>query len=173
MDDLRFPIGTFEAKASYSREEINAGIDAIETTPGRLGEAVSDLTEAQLDTIYRPGGWTVRQVVHHLPDSHVNSYVRFKLALTEEVPTIRPYHEDRWATLADSKAPIQLSLSLLEALHQRWVVLLRCLSDEDLARRFRHPEIGELEVTTNIALYAWHGNHHIAHITALRQRSGW
>jgi hypothetical protein len=125
-------------------------------------------------TPYRPGGWTVRQVVHHLPDSHLNSYVRFKLALTEEGPTIKPYYEDRWAELEDARhAPLNISLTLLESLHRRWVMLLRSLAEKDFARTFLHPELGVMSLEKNLSLYAWHGRHHVAHIMSLRERSGW
>ena len=132
------------------------------------------LSAQQLDTPYRDGGWTVRQVVHHVPDSHLNSYIRFKLALTEEEPTIRPYMEDRWAELPEAKtAPIELSLSLLEDLHKRWILMLRAIQPAEWKRTFRHPEIGPMTLEKNLALYAWHGRHHVAHVTALRERMGW
>lgn len=137
--------------------------------PARLRAAVSGLSEPQLDTPYRPGGWTVRQVVHHLPDSHINSYVRFKLALTEDTPTIKPYDEALWAKLPDAVAtPIETSLRLMEGLHGRWVGLLESMSDTDFSRAFRHPEIGMVRLDQNLALYAWHGKHHVAHINSLR-----
>jgi uncharacterized damage-inducible protein DinB len=136
--------------------------------------AVAGLSDEQLNTPYRPAGWTVRQVVHHVPESHMNSYVRFKLALTEEEPTIKPYFEDRWAQLDDAnQAPVGLSLDLLDALHGRWVWFLRSLKDADFQRTFRHPELGTVSLDRNIALYAWHGRHHVAHITSLRERMGW
>jgi hypothetical protein len=134
---------------------------------------VKGLSAQQLDTPYREGGWTVRQVVHHVPDSHLNSYIRFKLALTEEDPTIRPYMEDRWAELPEAKtAPIELSLSLLEDLHKRWMLMLRAIQPAEWKRTFRHPEIGPMTLEKNLALYAWHGRHHVAHVTALRERMG-
>ena len=145
----------------------------VKMPPAKLKAAVGGLNDRQLDTPYRPGGWTVRQVVHHLPDSHLNSFVRFKLALTEEEPTIKPYDEARWAELADSKAPIELSLPLLENLHERWVLLLNSLTPADWQRKFRHPERGPMTLTDNLQIYAWHGRHHVAHITALRERNGW
>ncbi|HKG22797.1 MAG TPA: putative metal-dependent hydrolase, partial [Blastocatellia bacterium] len=145
-----------------------------EETPARLREAVEWLSPEQLETPYRPGGWTVRQVVHHVPDSHLNSYVRFKLALTEDHPTIRPYREDRWAELEDARsAPLDVSLALLDSLHGRWVLLLRSLKPEDFARTFEHPELGEVSLEKNVALYAWHGRHHVAQITSLIERMGW
>ncbi len=173
--DYRYPIGRFEFKdESLSAEKRNELIIQIEETPSRLREAVRGLTDEQLDTPYRPGGWTVRQVVHHVPDSHLNSYVRFKLALTEDEPTIKPYDEAAWADLNDSRStPIDVSLGLLESLHSRWVVLLRSLGDGDLERRFLHPELGAVSLGKNLGLYAWHGRHHVAHITTLRDRMGW
>lgn len=174
MTDLRFPIGKFHFDGPLSESQKEASLDAIAHTPANLRAAVNGLSDAQLDTPYRPGGWTVRQVVHHVPDSHLNSYVRFKLALTEDEPTIKPYAEDRWAELADTKAtPIGVSLTLLESLHDRWVRLLRSIGPEDWKRTFRHPEMGAMTLEKTLALYAWHGRHHVAHITALRERSGW
>ncbi|MGB0036842.1 MAG: bacillithiol transferase BstA [Candidatus Acidiferrales bacterium] len=172
--DLRFPIGKFEHVDSLSESQRRECIDAIAETPARLSASVAGLKPEQLDTPYRPGGWTVRQVVHHVPDSHLNSYVRFKLALTESEPTIKPYDEKQWAELADAKsAPIEPSLALLESLHKRWVLLLRSLAPADWAKRFRHPERGMMTLDQNLALYSWHGKHHVAHITALRERNGW
>ena len=174
MSDLRYPLGRFNFENEPTDEERRQFIAQIAETPSRLREAVRGLTGEQLDTEYRPGGWTVRQVVHHLPDSHLNSYVRFKLALTEDEPTIRPYDEDRWARLEDTRLTSpETSLDLLEALHERWVVLLRSLSTEDFQRAFRHPDLGKVSLNKNVGLYAWHGRHHIAHITALRERMGW
>jgi hypothetical protein len=135
--------------------------------------AVAGLTEGQLDTPYRPEGWTVRQLVHHVPDSHLNSYVRFKLALTEDAPVVKPYDEALWAKLADVTAPVETSLMLLESLHQRWVRVLESMSEGDFARGFRHPELGPVRLEQTLAMYAWHGKHHVAHITALRDRMGW
>jgi len=172
--DLRYPIGRFKFEESITEEQRRRFIDQIEGTPAELRSVVQGLSPEQLDTPYRPGGWTVRQVVHHLPDSHLNSYTRFKLALTEDEPTIKPYHEDRWAELEDSRnAPIEMSLMLLEALHRRWVLLLRSLSPPEFARTFKHPELGVVRLDKNISLYAWHGRHHVAHITSLRERMGW
>jgi uncharacterized damage-inducible protein DinB len=136
--------------------------------------AVQGLSDEQLNTPYRPEGWTVRQVVHHVPESHLNSYIRFKLAITEDEPTIKPYFEDRWAKLDDANtAPVELSLNLLDALHERWVWFLRSLKEGDFQRTFRHPEMGTVSLDKNIALYAWHGRHHVAHVTSLRERMGW
>ncbi len=171
--DLRYPIGKFDFSARVAPEDRAALIDQIEAAPANLRAAVRGLTEEQLDTPYRPGGWTLRQVVHHVPDSHMNSFIRLRLALTEDEPTIKPYDEAKWAELIDARMPIDVSLDLLENLHRRWVVLLRNLSDADFARTFRHPEVGLVRLDTNTALYAWHGRHHTAHITGLRQRNGW
>lgn len=149
-------------------------IATIAELPSRVAAAVFDLNDSQLDTPYRPGGWTVRQTVHHFADSHSNSLSRFKLALTEdETPTIKPYYEDRWAELGDSKLPIDVSMKIIEGLHARWVALLESMSDDDFARRFIHPETGEWTLDGALALYAWHSRHHTAHITRLREREGW
>jgi uncharacterized damage-inducible protein DinB len=174
MDDLRYPIGKFSYDGHLSEDQKRAFLDDIAQTPKYLRAAVQGLSEAQLDTPYRQGGWTVRQVVHHVPDSHLNSYVRFKLALTEDEPTIKPYAEDRWAQLADTQAtPVEVSLTLLESLHDRWVRLLRSLTQDEWNRTFRHPEAGAMNLEKTLALYAWHGRHHVAHVTALRKREGW
>ena len=172
--DLRYPIGEFKFEAPLADDERQALIGKIEETPARMRAAVAGLNDEQLDTPYRPEGWTVRQVVHHVPESHLNSYIRFKLAITEDEPTIKPYFEDRWAQLDDARqAPIALSLDLLDALHGRWIWFLRSLEREDFQRTFRHPELGIVNLDKNIALYAWHGQHHVAHITSLRERNGW
>jgi hypothetical protein len=172
--DLRYPVGPFEFEGTLSPEQRQVLIDQIAATPEKMRAAVAGLAEEQLDTPYRPGGWTVRQVVHHVPDSHINSYVRFKLALTEEHPTIRAYDENLWANTDDARtAPVEISLELLEALHRRWVLFLRSFDDKDFARTFHHPELGTVSVDKNVALYAWHGRHHVAHITSLRERNGW
>ncbi|HEY3975094.1 MAG TPA: putative metal-dependent hydrolase [Candidatus Sulfotelmatobacter sp.] len=174
MNDLRYPVGKFHFNAGLTEEQKQSALDDIARTPANLRAAIQGLTESQLDKPYRPDGWTVRQVVHHVPDSHLNAYVRFKLALTEDEPTIKPYAEDRWAELADTKAtPVGVSLSLLESLHDRWIRLLRSLSPNDWQRTFRHPELGAMTLEKTLALYAWHGRHHVAHITSLRERSGW
>lgn len=172
--DLRYPIGPFKFEGKISAEERRRFIDEIEQVPAKLRAAVHGLSAGQLDTPYRSGGWTVRQVVHHLPDSHLNAYTRFKLALTEQEPVIKPYEQDRWAELSDARtAPVELSLALLESLHRRWALLLRSLTAADFARTFKHPELGVVSLDKNLALYAWHGKHHVAHITALRERMGW
>jgi hypothetical protein len=172
--DLRYPVGRFSMPASLSLSEIDNGICELDSLPGKLRAAVDGLTDAQMDTPYRPDGWTVRQVLHHVPDSHLNAYVRFKLALTEDTPLIKPYEESRWAELPDSRVtPIDVSLTLLESLHTRWVMLLRALNDAQWARPYRHPEIGVVRLDQGLALYAWHSRHHTAHITGLRERMGW
>jgi uncharacterized damage-inducible protein DinB len=174
MMDLRYPIGPFQYDGPLADGPRPHVIDHIEAAPSKLRAAVKGLSPQQLDTPYRPGGWTVRQVVHHLPDSHLNGYLRFRLALTEDEPTIKPYHEERWAALHDARqAPIDSSLALLEALHQRWVLLLRALTAPDWARTFIHPESGAVSLDMHVNIYAWHGRHHVAHITALRERMGW
>ena len=174
MSDLRYPIGPFKRSGAPTDEEVQQAINHIAEAPAYLRRAVQSLTNEQLNTPYRPGGWTVRQVVHHVPDSHLNSYCRFKLALTEDEPTIKAYHEDRWAELEDSRVtPVEVSLDILEALHTRWVTLLRSMAPSEFERTFRHPELGAVTLAQNACLYSWHGRHHAAHITALRERMGW
>lgn len=174
MPDLRFPIGKFGYAGSMDDMEKRKYIEEIAQTPAKIRDAVSSLSDSQLDTPYRPDGWTVRQVIHHVPDSHLNAYVRFKLALTEDEPTIKPYEEARWAELADTKAtPVEVSLTLLDSLHDRWVRLLRSLTPEQWKRSFRHPELGPMTLEKTLALYAWHGKHHVAHIAELRKRMSW
>jgi len=172
--DLSYPIGRFDWKITVTPEARPRLIDEIAVAPTLLRQAIDGFDDRQLDTPYRPGGWTVRQVVHHLPDSHMNSYVRFRLALTEDDPTIKAYDEAKWAELYDARTlPTAHSLALLENLHARWVGLLRNMGDADFSRGFRHPEIGLVRLDTNLALYAWHGRHHTAQIAGLRQRMGW
>jgi len=171
--DLRYPIGRFVPLGSSTAASRLIHIQTLRLLPEHLLAAVSGLTEAQLDTAYRSDGWTVRQVVHHVADSHANSYVRFKLALTEDWPTIKPYDEAAWARLADSRLPVEVSLTWIEALHERWVVLLESMSEEDFQKGFVHPERGRQELETTLALYDWHSRHHLAHITGLRGRMGW
>jgi hypothetical protein len=174
MDDLRYPIGKFAPPAEFTEAVRAEAISEIERAPASLRAAVDGLAEAQLDTPYRPGGWTVRQVVHHVADSHLNAYVRFRLAVTEEEPTIKPYMQERWAELPESRtAPVGISLDLLDALHRRWVLMLRAMTAEDWTRRFLHPEQGIVRLDRTLAMYAWHGRHHAAHVTSLRQRMGW
>src|SRR5947209_12733385 len=168
MTDPRFPIGKFHFDSPPSEDQRKTLINEIEQAPSALRAAVQGLSPQQLDTPYRDGGWTVRQVTHHVPESHMNAYIRFKLALTEDEPTIKPYMEDRWARLKDVQStPIETSLTLLDSLHDRWVRLLRSLGPEDWKRTFRHPELGVVALEKNAALYAWHGKHHVAHITEL------
>ena len=171
--DLKYPIGRFRRVTSLTDAERQEAIESIAAAPARLRDAVQGLTEEQLDTPYRPGGWTVRQVVHHVPDSHLNAYIRFKWTLTEDNPTIKTYRQDLWAELADSRGPVEVSLTILEALHDRWVRLLRSLTPEDFARTFNHPENGPMTLDGLLVLYDWHGRHHAAHVTGLRERMNW
>lgn len=173
--DLRFPIGRFAMPVAAPDEATRQQrIADVAGAPAALRRAVQGLSDAQLDTPYRPEGWTVRQLVHHLPDSHMNAYVRFKLALTEDEPAIKTYEEARWAELGDARTgPIDMSLALLEALHVRWVTMLRSLTPDDMSRVFRHPQWGAISLDRTLALYAWHGAHHVAHVTALRSRMAW
>jgi DinB family protein len=174
MKDPRYPIGKFSYEGSVTAEQRATFLHQIAEAPSDLRAAVKGLSEVQLDTPYRDQGWTVRQVVHHVPDSHMNAFVRFKLALTEDEPTIKPYAEDRWALLGDVKAtPIEVSLTLLDSLHDRWMRLLRSITPDEWKRTFRHPEVGVLRLDKTLALYAWHGQHHVAHITELRKRMSW
>ena len=174
LERLRYPIGKFDVSQPLSADQIEQFILSIARLPARLQETVEDMTPDQLDTPYREGGWTVRQVIHHLPDSHLNGYTRQKLALTEDVPTIRTYNEGEWAELPDSlQGAPEVSIALLAALHQRWVLLLKGLQPEQLERKFVHPENGEQSIREHIGLYAWHGEHHLAHITELKSRMGW
>ena len=169
--DLRYPIGRFRPGASAADHA--ALIDAIAEMPAAMRAAVAGLSPAQLDTPYREGGWTVRQLAHHVADSHMNAYIRFKLALTEDVPTVKPYDESRWAQLPDAREEIDPSLALIEALHVRWVSTLRAMSPSDFERTYMHPENGPTPLGTALGLYAWHGRHHVAHVTRLRERQGW
>jgi len=172
--DPRYPIGPFKFEGRPGEQQLRQFISEIEQAPSRLRAAVDGLSEQQLETPYRPGGWTVRQVAHHVPESHMNAYVRMKLALTEDNPTIKPYDEARWAETPEVvRTPIEVSLTMLDALHERWVTLLKALGPADLARPFNHPESGPWTVGKYVALYAWHGKHHVAHITSLRERMGW
>ncbi|MGH7503169.1 MAG: YfiT family bacillithiol transferase [Longimicrobiales bacterium] len=174
VEALRYPIGRFDPKAAVDRSDRRDILDTIAGAPARMREAVAGLSAAQLATPYRDGGWTVQQVVHHVPDSHLNAYIRFKWTLTEDVPLIKTYRQTEWAELADSRdTPIATSLDLLEALHVRWDRLLRAMSDADFARKLRHPEWGEIDLDVMTRLYAWHGRHHVAHIMGLRERRGW
>jgi uncharacterized damage-inducible protein DinB len=172
-EDLRFPVGKFE-KIEVTNELRKQFIQTISELPQKLRDAVNDLNEEQLETQYRPEGWTIKQVVHHIADSHSNSLIRFKLALTEDIPPIKPYMEDRWAELADAKhAPIDLSLSLIDGLHARWTLVLQNMSAEDFERKLFHPEHGEVDLNYMLSLYDWHCRHHLAHITKLKERNNW
>jgi hypothetical protein len=172
--DLQYPVGRYQAPTVISPGQRGSWIEQMAQLPPLLSKAVAGLEDSQLDTPYRPEGWTVRQVVHHLPDSHLNSYTRFRLALTEDSPVIKPYEEAAWAQLSDARtAALKPSLLLLEGLHARFVLLLRSLSDADFARTFRHPESGEKRLDWTLGLYAWHCLHHTAHINNLRKRQGW
>lgn len=174
LETLMYPIGRYQPDGQPLQEQVEQFILSIARLPEQLRLAVSKLTPEQLDTPYRPDGWTVRQVIHHLPDSHMNGYIRQKLALTEDIPTIRTYNEVEWAALADSMSGSpELSLALLEALHVRWVLLLKSLSPEQMDRKFKHPENGEQTIRQHIGVYAWHGEHHLAQIKALIKRKGW
>ena len=171
--DPRYPVGRYRIEHDVSPQQRREWIDEVARTPARFRAAVQGLTDEQLDTPYREGGWTVRQLAHHVPDSHLNAYVRFKLGLTEDNPTIKTYDEARWAELADAREPIEVSLTLLEAVHTRLDVVLRSLTDEQWARTIQHPEWGALRLDGLLGLYAWHGRHHTAHVTRLRERMGW
>lgn len=172
--DIRYPIGKFSPQSTLTASGRAACIEYIAEAPSKLRVAVSGLNESQLDTPYRDGGWTVRQIVHHLPDSHMNAYIRFKLAMTEQSPTIKPYEQQLWAELSEAKtAPVEISLTLFESLHQRWILFLRSLSASDFSRTFIHPESGPHDLDWLLQLYAWHGRHHTAQITEFRKRMKW
>ena len=174
MSDPRYPIGKFTYSNPPDEAQRILFINTIEKTPAALRAAIKGLSPQQIETPYRDGGWSVRQVTHHVPESHMNAFIRFKLALTEEAPTIKPYMEDRWANLPDVQStPLEVSLSLLDSLHNRWVHLLRSLTPQDWKRVFHHPELGTMPLEKNLALYSWHGRHHVAHITELRKKMGW
>jgi len=175
LDKLRFPIGKFHMPEIVSRELIDSYIADISVFPELLKKEVAGLSDGQLDTTYRPEGWSIRQIVHHCADSHMNSFIRFKLALTEDSPTIKPYYEERWAELPDSNLKsLEPSLNILGGLHERWVVLLKSMDDDDLTKVFVHPEHGRrIPLLENLGIYAFHGRHHLAHITELKKRKGW
>ena len=174
MADPRYPIGKFSYSGPPTAEERKKYLDDIEQTPARFHEALSSLSDQQLNTAYRDGGWTLRQLAHHLPDSHMNAYIRFKLALTEDEPTIKPYMENLWAELPEAKiAPIKVSLALLDSLHERWMLMLWQFGEADWKRTFRHPELGAMSLEKTVTLYSWHGRHHVAHVTSLREKMGW
>jgi hypothetical protein len=172
--DLRYPVGRYRPPETITEAQRREWIETLASAPAKFRMAVAGLRAEQLDTPYRPGGWTIRQVIHHVPDSHMNSYMRFRLALTEDEPTIKPYHENLWAELPDAKSsPIEPSLELLAALHDRWVTLLRAMTAEQFQRKFRHPEIGLINLEWTLGLYDWHCRHHLAHIENLKARMGW
>jgi uncharacterized damage-inducible protein DinB len=174
MADPRYPIGKFSYNGPPTAEDKKKYLDEIEQTPARFRSALAGLSDEQLNTPYRDGGWTLRQLAHHLPDSHMNAYVRFKLALTEDEPTIKPYMENLWAELPEAKsAGIEVSLALLDSLHRRWMLMLRQFGDAEWKRTFRHPELGAMSLEKTVALYAWHGKHHVAHVTSLKKEMGW
>lgn len=174
MEDLRYPIGRFTHQGPLTDDQRRACIRTIAEAPARLAAAVAGLDARQLDTPYREGGWTVRQTIHHVADSHINAYVRFKLAMTEEVPTIRPYEEKRWAETSEARtADVAVSLGILEKLHERWVAFLKSMAPADFARKLNHPESGPMDLDRLLALYSWHGRHHEGHIVSLRKRMGW
>lgn len=174
MEDLQYPVGRCPRPDAYTAEERRAAIESVAAAPAKLRAAVSGLSDAQLDTPYRPGGWTVRQVVHHVPDSHANAFIRLKLALTEDTPTIKPYDQEAWSKLEDARStPIETSLTLLDAIHDRWLRVLRAMSPSDFGRTLYHPENGPMNLDQLLAMYEWHGRHHTAHIANLRAREGW
>ena len=173
MSDPQYPVGKFTAEENLSEARRSELIGQIAEAPGKLREALKGLDAKQLSTPYRDGGWTVRQVAHHLADSHLNAYVRFKLAMTEDFPTIKPYDQKLWAETADTRGPVESSVELLDALHQRWVALLKSMSASDYQRKLNHPEMGKVVLEKYLGMYAWHGRHHVAHITSLRERMTW
>lgn len=174
MSDPRYPIGKFSFSGPLTEEQRQQCLTDIEQAPDRLRTSLHGLSNQQLDTPYRDGGWTLRQVAHHIADSHMNSYIRFKLALTEDDPTVKTYMENLWAELPEAKhAPIDVSLALVDSLHQRWMLMLRGFTEAEWKRTFRHPEMGPMTLEKTLALYAWHGRHHVAHITSLRKQMGW
>ncbi|HVS31425.1 MAG TPA: putative metal-dependent hydrolase [Thermoanaerobaculia bacterium] len=174
MSDLRYPVGRFEPRHTLTSEQRRSLIGEIAAAPQRMREAVRGLGDSELDTPYRDGGWKVRQVVHHLPDSHMNAYVRLKFTLTEQEPVIKPYDQETWAMLPDSQlTPIATSLTLLDSLHERWTTLMTSMAPADFQRKFTHPEHGLMTLDWLVAMYAWHGRHHVGHIASLRERKGW
>jgi len=173
-EDLRYPIGRFRAVMPITSELRSAAIDAIAGLPERMRAAVADLNDEQLDTPYRPEGWTVRQLVHHVADSHMNAFIRVKLTLTEDNPTIKPYDENTWAVLADMRLPVEVSLGIIDGIHARWSAVYHAMTVEEFERTFVHPEIGaQLTLDWHLQQYAWHSHHHLAHMTELRRAKGW
>ena len=173
MVDPRYPVGKFSLDGPVTAEQRAQFLNQVTEAPAKLRDSIRGLTDAQLDTPYREGGWTPRQVVHHVADSHMNGFIRYKLALTEDNPTIKPYAEDLWAKLADNSLPTHLSLPIVDNVHHRWITLLNAMKESDWARTFTHPEMGVRRLDQTLALYAWHGRHHVAHITKLREKKGW
>ncbi|UOB16938.1 YfiT family bacillithiol transferase [Abyssalbus ytuae] len=173
IEKLKYPIGKFDCPLEVSPQKIMDCISILEHFPDRLKNLVEKFNDARLDTAYRPGGWTVRQVIHHLSDSHLNAYIRFKWTLTEETPAIKAYYEDKWAKLPDYTAPIDISLNMLDALHKKWTLLLKSLDFQSLNKIYIHPESGENILKNVVGMYAWHSNHHFAHIQNLAKREGW
>lgn len=174
MEDLRFPVGRVVLDPEVTPAKRAGWIEEVAGAPSALRDVVAGLTDAQLDTPYREGGWTVRQVVHHLPDSHLNAYIRFKWALSEDEPTIKAYDEKAWAELPEAReAPVETSLALLDSLHERWLMALRAMAPSDFERVLVHPERGRITLDVMLQIYAWHGRHHVAHVRSLRERSGW
>jgi hypothetical protein len=174
VTDPRYPVGKFSPpEGAVPAEQRAQFLNQVAEAPSKLRSAIQGLTETQLDTPYRDGGWNSRQVVHHVADSHMNAFIRFKLGLTEDNPTIKPYPEHLWADLADQKLPTDVSLPIVDNVHQRWVTVLRSMKETDWARTFNHPEMGVQRLDRALALYAWHGRHHVAHITSLRKQKGW
>jgi len=174
LETLQYPVGRFARPANVDRQDISTAIETIAAFPGKMENAVQGLTDSQLDTAYREGGWTIRQVVHHCADSHMNAYIRFKLALTEDIPTIKPYDQGPWAELPDSRLDPEVSISLLKGVHQRWHTILESMTDADWDRKLIHPEQpGEQTLKQMVMMYTWHCHHHLAHITELAKRKGW
>jgi len=174
LEKLKFPIGKFTPLESYTKNDLDLFINDIESTPSQYRSETENLSDEQLDTQYRPEGWTLRQVIHHIPDSHMNALIRFKLALTEDNPTIRPYFEDRWAELSDYKMPVETSLNLIENIHSRWVNVLRRMNEKDFEKTLFHPEHNKtFTLSQMLHNYAWHSKHHLAHITELKKSKGW
>jgi hypothetical protein len=171
--DLRYPIGPFDDRAAITADMRESAVTTIAELPSRMRAAIAGLSDSQLDTPYRPDGWTVRQLVHHVADSHINAYVRTKLGLTEKEPTVKPYDQELWVPLSDSRLPVDVSLWILDGLHARWAELWRSLSPQQFARIFMHPELGTVTLDSQLQMYAWHSRHHVAHVTALRLREGW
>lgn len=173
MENLKYPVGRYKPVPTYVWSTVQTQVEEIKNFPSKLADGVGSLTGEQFDTPYRPGGWTVRELVHHIADSHMNSYIRMKWALTEDRPTIKPYDQESWAQLADAGAPVDISFNLIRSLHQRWGYLLGRLTEDDWMKEYEHPKSGTQVLWRHIDHYAWHGRHHLAHITALIERKNW